>query len=290
MSLKEEIQLFTRRFEPYEDFSFVNLYTWDTNGTAGVAWLNDNLIVKIPNYMDDAKFSYTFIGENKLDDTVSELLDAYPRLELIPTSVVTGLSHPENYAIAEDRDSFDYMYATKDLSELGGRRLRKKRNLFNSTQKILGERIKCVTLNKLSAKQHREVEDVIEKWLQTTKQSEDDTRFEKIALKRLMDAFEKLDLWVTLCYIDNTLNGFSVHEIVSKQYAICHFEKSTNQDHPGINATLIKEAAMFLSDKSNTVNWQQDLGIEGLRKAKRAYGPKYYLRKYWISRGGTEDS
>ncbi len=286
MSLKEEIQVFTRRFDPYEDFSFVNLYTWDTNGTAGVAWLNGNLIIKIPNYVDDTKFSYTFIGENKLDDTVSELLDAFPRLELIPAFVVTGLSHPENYAIAEDRDSFDYMYSTRDLSELAGRRLRKKRNLFNSIQKILGERISCVTLNKLSVRQHREVEDVIEKWLQTTKQSRDDTSFEKIALERLMGAFENLDLWMTLCYIDNTLNGFSVHEIVSQQYAICHFEKSTNQDHPGINAILIKEAAMFLSDKSTTVNWQQDLGIDGLRKAKRAYGPKYYLRKYWISRGG----
>jgi len=47
---------------------------------------------------------------------------------------------------------------------------------------------------------------------------------------------------------------------------------------------LIQEAAKFLSNKSKIVNWQQDLGIEGIKKAKRAYRPIGYLRKYTISR------
>lgn len=288
MKLKEEIQLFTRRFDPYEDFSFVNLYTWDTNGKAGVAWLNNNLVIKIPNYTDRTKFSYTFIGLSRLDETVSKLLDTFPRLELIPTFIVSGLLQPDKYAIAEDRDNFDYMYEVKALAELSGRQLRKKRNLFNTAQKTVGKRVECKTVNKLNPEILNDIEAVIAKWLKITKQSQDDTAFEEIALKRLVGAFGELDLWATLCYVDNTLNGFSVHEIVSEEYAICHFEKSLNQELVGINTILIKESALFLSDKSTIVNWQQDLGIEGLRKAKRAYAPSYYLKKYWISRGTSQ--
>ncbi len=283
--LQKEIQTFTRKFDPYEDFSFVNLYTWDTNGNAGVSWLNNNLVIKIPNYMDSTKFTYTFVGTSQLDATVTTLLDKYRVLELIPTFAITGLLHPEKYAIAEDRDSFDYMYSVKSLSEMTGGPLRKKRNLVNATHKALGERIQCVTVSKLSSEQRLDVEVIIERWFNDTKQPSEDVACEKTALSRLIDAFEQLDLWITLCYIDDNLNGFSVHEIISKDYSICHFEKSLNKKYPGINTVLIKAAATFLSDKSATVNWQQDLGIEGLRKSKEAYRPKYYLRKYWISRG-----
>ena len=287
LNLKNEIQAFTRQFDPYEDFSFINLYTWNTNGKAAIAWLNGNLVIKIPHYMGLDKFTHTFIGNTYLDETAATLVKEFSKLELIPEFIIKQLRHPEMYAIAEDRDSFDYMYEVKSLANLEGRALKKKRNLYNTACKALGARVKFTSVNSLTPRLKKEIEHVINEWFKQTAQPDLDVKSERMALTRLLESFNELNLWVTLCYIDEALSGFSVHEIINEDFSICHFEKSFNHRFSGLNTLLIQAAAQFLSDKSSIVNWQQDLGIAGLKKAKRAYAPKYYLRKYSISHGSV---
>lgn len=285
MDLKNALTEYSRQFDPYEDFSFINLYTWDIGQKLKVAWLNGNLVIQIPNYLDSNKYSYTFIGNHELDDTVKTLLNSFDTLELIPAFIITGLKNPEEYAIAEDRDSFDYMYFVDRLADLKGRKLRKKRNIAKSTRAHLGSSLRCETVDKLSSDQISDIKKVIDEWFKNTDQHKADTESEYIALERVLKSFNNLDLWITLCYLDESLVGFSVHEIINTKYAICHFEKSLNNLDSGLNTILIQEAAIFLKDRVEIVNWQQDLGIESLRKAKRAYAPSYFLRKYWINNG-----
>lgn len=286
--LKNELQNFTRQFDPYEDFTFVNLYTWDTNNKAGVSKLFENLVFRIPDYMKAGEYTYTFLGMNEPDSTLKILLGNHSAVELVPQFIVESLKIPEDFIIHEDRESFDYMYSTSALATLRGKALSKKRNLSNTTRNILKDRLHLHSKTTLSSEEKFSMSDIINRWAKATKQPRKNYKFEFIALERLLKNFEDLELVATLCYIDENMNGFSIHEIIDSEYGICHFEKSLNNEFPGINTVLIQEANKYLEDKIAYVNWQQDLGLEGLRKAKLAYRPEYFLRKYTVKANQTQ--
>ena len=66
ISHRYEIEAITSKFEPYSDFNFVSLFCWDTDGSAAVSVSNDNLIIKIPDYINGIPV-YSMLGDSKID-------------------------------------------------------------------------------------------------------------------------------------------------------------------------------------------------------------------------------
>ncbi len=285
ITTKDEIVSFTRKFEPYSDFSFVNLFSWNTDDRAGVSWLNNNLVIKLPDYLSKDKYIYSLIGVNDPDKTIERLLNDFSRLDLVPQIVIQSLRFPEKYAIAEDRGSFDYLYKLHSLAKLQGKQYKKKRNIVNSTRELLGAKLEFITIKTITPEIHEEMLEVLKNWQKHTRQHQEKIELEEVAINRLFDHFDHFNLHLTLCRLDGKLNGFSIHEVIDKNNTICHFEKSINIPYSGAGAVLINEAAQALVDKSVIVNWEQDLGLPGLKKAKSSYSPIGFQRKYWISKG-----
>lgn len=288
LELKDEITSFTRRFDLYADFSFVNLFCWNTDGMAGVSILNKNLIVRLPDYVYGGEHIYSILGDQDLDMSVHTVLQTVNRLDLVPETVISHLKHPEKYAIAEDRDSFDYLYYVDDLCKLSGSKLKNKRQKVSQTTKQLGRRISFQTVDSINEELCDEMMDVLKRWQIQTPQPAQHTRLEEIALKRLFENFDHFSLQITMLRLDGKLEGFSINEIISKDIGICHFEKSITKQHDGTYAILINQAAKALQGKTKVVNWEQDLGIPGLKHIKRSYAPFSFYRKYWINNGAGE--
>ncbi len=282
---KEEINNFTFNFEPYSDSSFVNLFAWNVDNSASLSWLNGNLIIRLPDYIEKGRYVYSLIGINDLDTTVETLLSYFPLLSLVPQIVINNLKSPEKYAIAEDRDNFDYLYKIDDLASLQGSEYRKKRQKVNRTHETLKDRLELSTQTHINNALRKEMEDVLARWQVQTEQPIDRIELEGMALRRLLDHFYFFDLHITTCRIDGRLEGFSINEVLDEAFSICHFEKSITSEHDGTGSVLINHAAKSLSPLSTIVNWEQDLGIPGLKKSKLSYKPIKYHRKYWISRG-----
>jgi hypothetical protein len=82
-------------------------------------------------------------------------------------------------------------------------------------------------------------------------------------------------------FVDGLLRGFTVFEQVTKEYAILSFQKA-DKSYPGIFEFLNHSIALYLHKRGCMfMNMEQDLGIPGLRQAKRKYDPTY-LKKYSI--------
>ncbi len=82
-------------------------------------------------------------------------------------------------------------------------------------------------------------------------------------------------------YIDGEIAGFSIGEKFSDNMAIVHIEKA-NKDLRGAY-TFVNKAFVenYFSDVP-IINREQDLGIEGLRKAKLSYSPLDFEKKYMV--------
>jgi len=68
-----------------------------------------------------------------------------------------------------------------------------------------------------------------------------------------------------------------------KKYAISHFFKADNL-HNGVYDFLNKKVSQYLATHNVALwNWEQDLGIENLRRSKKSYRPVNFLKKYKVS-------
>ena len=106
---------------------------------------------------------------------------------------------------------------------------------------------------------------------------------EEKAIARLLQTSDKHELIVSCVFLQNDLIGFSIDEILPFRYAISHFAKA-NIMYNGIYEFLNRETAKYLKNK-NIIwwNWEQDLGIETIRKSKMNYNPVNFLKKYKVS-------
>lgn len=284
---KSAVEEIVGKFPPYSDFNFVSMYSWNLDNKMQISHLYDNLIVLFKDYTSDDQF-LTFIGDNKIDETINTLLD-YAKdhnllnsLHLIPEHVIELIKQPANYAIKEDRDGHDYVVLAIKFSELKGSDYAAKRNGINKFKTQHGERI---TKKKLKIDQTvaKEMVETFHNWRNESDKSIAETENELLAVEKLVNDAHEFNLSVLGIYIDDTMVGYSIYELLPNNYAIGHFEKAL-KSHPGLYDYLKHSTALDLHEQGVThINYEQDLGIENLRYSKMLLHPETFLKKYTIT-------
>jgi hypothetical protein len=282
LSHKRQLVHITSKFQPYSDFNFTSLFSWGL-GVAEVSILHGNLVIKLPDYTD-GQLVYSILGQHEIDMSIHTLLGITDKLNLVPEVVVEKIKDRSYLEINEDRDNFDYMYEIEELSKLAGARYKKIRNKSNKFRKAHEDRkLDIKVLNSIDHYHAHLIEQINEKWADGTGRESRDLQ-EKAALKNLLNHASEFDLVLTLIEVDEEVKAFSINEILNNGYVICHFEKALREHHEAIYTFLTCQVAeQLMLTESKWVNWEQDLGIEGLRKAKLTYHPSSMLKKYSIS-------
>jgi hypothetical protein len=282
---KDQLARFTAKFEPYSDFNFVSLFSWNTDGSAEVAILDGNLVIRIPDYLDGHPV-YSLLGDNRIDASVETLLQSVPKLELVPEAVIQKLEQPGLYAIAEDENNFDYVYDVSHLIHLKGSHFKKKRNKNNVfVKEHEGYELVVKVVKDLDVAHIEALQQVDRQWAQIASRDKGDILAERKALDRLFESFSAFELIIVEVVVDNEIKAFSVNELLASGYALCHFEKALTTHHEHLNTFLTIEVAKKLHEAGcEFMNWEQDLGLEGLRRSKQSYHPIRMLKKYTLSR------
>jgi hypothetical protein len=272
---------FVYRFEPYAEFSFPCLYGWDTNGSAQISQLNDNLVIKMPDYITEETF-YSFIGDKDVDSTLDTLLQDFGKLELVPEVVISNISNKNKYAITEDRDQHDYVYDIKDQTF--------KTNTLKSRQKkcraFLRNNSGTPEVRVVDGGQITEMKDdllqVFFEWGKGRSRTRKELKHEEIALTKVIDRAEEFQIFCILLYINGDLAGFSINDANFMNYGICRFHKPLHK-YKYIDTCLSYLAALELEKRDcKFISWEQDLGQTGLRQFKESYKPIKYLKKFTI--------
>ena len=73
LSDKEIFEEHTKKFPPYSDYNFVSIWSYNTEDNVTFSFLNDNLVMKLNDYITNEPF-YTFLGTNKAEETINNLL------------------------------------------------------------------------------------------------------------------------------------------------------------------------------------------------------------------------
>lgn len=287
LSDAEAIENFTKDFLPYSDFNFVSMWSWDVKGEILISKLNNNLVVRFVDYLNYEHF-YSFLGNNKVNETIELLLEVSKeegldiKLKLIPEDSLKELDKSK-FKVEESRDHFDYIYDLKKLSLLKGSEYSTKRSEINrfvrDNKKI---EVKEIILDK---KTKFNILKLNYEWLENKKRKDPffDVGNELIAIGRFLELDSK-NIRILGIFLENKLVAYSVNEISKNdKYSTGHFYKTLKFN--GLFDLLMVESSKFmLSLGKDFMNFEQDLGLEGLRFSKDSYGPVFYLKKYTVSR------
>lgn len=281
LSHKEEIQSLTWGFDPYSDFNFTSLFCWNTNNSTEISMLNGNLVIKMPDYIT-GKPIYSIIGDKRIDDSLNSLLQTSPTLSLVPQVAVDHIESKDRFIIAEDRDNFDYVYSLEKQSDFNGHEFKYKRKRVG---RFLRTNYEDLRINKIrfSLSTDRDlVKSAFRDWANDRSRNDAEIDHEKKAINKLLDNCNELELMGIKVIMGDKTVGFSINEVVQKDYAICHFQKAiVSYDHLDvfISNVVAKELKHF---GCKYVNWEQDLGIPGLRESKTSYSYDFFLKKYSV--------
>lgn len=286
---RNKLQTFAKRYLPYSDFNFVSMYTYNTDDSAAISMLNGNLVLKFLDYMDDTPF-FTFLGNKDVEKTVDMLTmkakdyGFTPVLKLVPEdSLKNSNIDSKKYDIQEDRDNFDYIYSLKDISELHGKNYEMQRNLVNRfTRRVPDFKVEALDMKDPFVRE--EILRLCEKWNNNKGDSDHSFDREFNAIKRAVDVADILGLVCLGIWIDGKLAAFSISEYIPNyKYVVAHYRKA-DVIYPGIYQYMEHETASYLYKLgAEFMNYEQDLGIEGLRRSKSSWNPVYYLKKYTIT-------
>ena len=187
---------------------------------------------------------------------------------------------PGRFCIRPMRNSFDYVYDIERLCELKGKKLQAKRNHCNRfLQNHPHYRVLPITPELLPL-----CRQFTEQWYHSHDEENLDGDYEKeeIAIARAFDHFSDLQFHGIMLLDGDELMGFSMGNQIREDTFDVNFEKAlphVNGAYPMVN----REFARYIHTQFPAIrflNREDDMGIEGLRRAKESYYPDLLLEKY----------
>jgi hypothetical protein len=286
----EEKPLFDKVFNVFppviSEFTFTNLFIWRHTYQLKVSRFKNFLCLL--SDQEEKSFFFPPVGEGEMMECYRILLQylegkgSLPQIARVPEAVVSQKDWKEEGFVAElDRAQSDYIYLTEDLIKLEGRKYHRKRNHIKQFEEKYPYQYVPLTPEWISECLRLETEwcdlrhcEVIPGLLN-----------ESIAIKEAFTHFEALGLKGGAILIDGKVEAFTLGEPLNRDTVVIHIEKA-NSAYEGLYA-LINQA--FLENEwpgYTYVNREQDLGEEGLRKAKESYFPHHMVNKYTITLAG----
>lgn len=216
-----------------------------------------------------------------LETYFNEVLGFPLVINLADEYAVEALKLPEDkYHIAEQIDSKDYLYLGESLRTLAGKKLHKKKNHLNSFIRNYGERTEY---RPLCCSDSHLVWRFLDDWSMTKGADvEEHLEYEVRGIHDILKNCSNLNIRMGGVFIDDQLEAFTIGSYNPvEDMAVIHIEKA----NPQINGLYQYINQQFLLHEFPEVEWvnrEDDLGLEGLRKAKMSYNPADFARKYLV--------
>ncbi len=173
------------------------------------------------------------------------------------------------------RDSFEYIYNVSDLMHLSGKKYHSKRNHISAFKKKYNW---CY--EKLGKNNSEDVLKMLYHWYNCyTEKSADSMETEKIGITRLIKEYSIEGIKGGVLRVDGNIIAFTLGCEISDAVFDVNFEKAL-VEFDGAYAMINNQFVLNELSDYTYINREEDMGIEGLRKAKLSYKPAILLEKY----------
>lgn len=183
--------------------------------------------------------------------------------------------YEKNYCVKTARDGFDYIYKSERLITLSGKKLHSKRNHISAFTKshewcyedINEENIPDVL--ECADRWYTENNHRIDKKMET----------ERSGIEFMLKNIKQLGILGGAIRVKGKIVAFTLGSPINNNVFDIHIEKALG-DYSTAYTVINREFAAHNLKEYEYINREDDLGLEGLRKAKLSYHPDILLEKY----------
>lgn len=292
----QDMEIFRKAFGNIQsqasEMTFANMFMWRKNYNTQFSIIN-NMLCMVSNARKYKPFAFspiplgTFQPE-AFKDTIHTLKAYFDSMgwklffgrvessmvDLFKKHLDTKLSIKKNEA------SSDYLYTTESLITLAGKKLSSKRNHINKFLREYGS-FDYVEISKETVS---ECKRIFDEWCEKNDDCDCEVpeECENWACSQLLDNWDTIPgLRGALISVNGRFEAFTIGEMVNEDTAVIHIEKG-NTDIQGIYPLINREFITNTYSHTKFVNREEDMGKEGLRKAKKSYRPWGMVHKFNI--------
>lgn len=215
-------------------------------------------------------------------DYFNQVLKKPLRIYLADEEAVQYLNlDPARFEVKEQEDLKDYLYDGEALRTLAGKKLHKKKNNYNAFVKAYEGRVEY---RKLCCSDREDVWKFLDFWRQ---QKGDDVEehldYEVRGIHDILKNCSEMAVEMGGVYVDGRMEAFTIGSFNPlENMAVIHIEKA-NPEMRGLYQYINREFLVHAFPDVALVNREDDMGLEGLRKAKMSYNPIAFARKYSVT-------
>lgn len=262
------------------EFSFTTIYMWKNYYQNQIARSGDFLFVRSgevePFYLlpvgGDLKEGIEIL--RRYENARGELLILFGADEMTKAQIEGWF--PGVFEWQPSQNDFDYLYNADDLATLGGKKYHSKRNhisAFTATYNWSYETIED--------RNREEVLAMAKEWCRERGDCSDPgLKSEYSAIRDSLQFQKELSLRGGLIRVDGKVVAITMGSPINSDIFDIHVEKALSE-YNGAYAVINREfAARELQGRYKLINRENDLGLEGLQRAKKSYYPVKLLEKY----------
>lgn len=276
---------FQLNYHENSHLNFTNLFMW--RKPYNIKWcIEDDILFFIAEYNEEKFALQPLCTEDKFFMAIDKIKAFFAEYNL--PLVFSGLEemaveklkeYPAGeFEFEDNRDDYDYVYNSADLIKLSGRKFHSKKNHLNSFRKNYPEakylpiNNDIITLCKIT----------INGWYKKRLALTPDDPFikaERDAIIEVLNNFDALKLKGGAIFLVNKVMAFTFGEALNTDTAVIHVEKAdpdVNGAYTAINQAFVENEWVDMA----YINREEDMGLEGLRKAKESYRPVKMIKKF----------
>lgn len=236
---------------------------------------------------EDEDHAFLFpVGEGSLKAATDEML-AFCRDSGKPFRIIAatkadceelGALYPERFRFEVTRDFAEYVYNSGDLINLAGKKYHSKRNHLSRFMSGNPDWAFC-EITKDSIADVRRMND---EWYRENFDGNATLGEDESATSAAFDNFFKLGFKGGFITTGGKIVAFAMGEAINKETFCVHLEKASYA-YEGAYAIINREFAAHFCGGYKYINREDDMGDEGLRKAKLSYYPAEITEKYVVT-------
>ncbi len=278
---QDYLKLLSKCPQQSSDYSFSNLFGWAEEYDLTWAWQDGLVWIRQSKPVQQC---WAPIGPWKSvnwADTFDRKCEKGLGITRVPEELADmwRSSVGDRIKIEEERDNWDYLYSISELVELSGNRFHKKKNLVNQFKKKYNFTYEPLGPDMIDPAMAMQAD-----WCNWRDcESSDVLSAENRSVHKVLANWEELTgLIGGVLMVDGMIVAYTIAEKLSSDTIVIHYEKGC-PDFKGVYQAINQ---MFLENLEGDFQWvnrEQDLGEQGLRKAKLSYNPVGFLKKYRVT-------
>lgn len=263
------------------EYTFTNLFMWRRK--YNTKWsVSHNCLVVILEQAPGKFMALQPVGLGNKTEALNflcrvlESQDLNPLIGRVTDDFVDMFVDGSRFDLMEDPDNSDYVYLAEKLIKLSGNKYHRKKNHLNRFIKNFDFQYRNFSPELIDS-----VLSLQETWCEFKDCYEDDNLFhEDRAVCDALTHYQTLGFTGGAILIEGQVQAFSFGEMLNTDTAVIHIEKA-NPEIDGLYTVINQRFCAAAWTNARFVNREQDLGLEGLRKAKQSYYPHHMVNK-WI--------